>query len=141
MSDKKWVVDLTEAERGELPALIPTGKALRAATDASSSLLLAGEGRTEEDMAGVLHAAWPTAALRDKGTRTVRSDLDGGREQEWGRRFGADGSGPAVPSNGGQVRYEHARRRRPNGTRHPMDWDGEAGPDQLQRVDPARRPT
>ena len=56
MSDKKWIVDLTEVERGELLALIRKGKASARRLTRAHILLLADEGRTDEEIAAALHA-------------------------------------------------------------------------------------
>jgi len=47
MSEKKWVVDLTDEERGELLGLIRKGKAAARRLTRAHILLLADEGRTD----------------------------------------------------------------------------------------------
>jgi transposase len=61
MSEKKWVVDLTEAERGDLLGLIRKGKAAARRLTRAHILLLASEGRTDEEIAAALHTNRSTA--------------------------------------------------------------------------------
>jgi transposase len=61
MSDKKWVVDLSTEERVQLLGLIRKGKAAARRLTRAHILLLADEGRTDEEIAAVLHTNRSTA--------------------------------------------------------------------------------
>lgn len=61
MSEKKWVVDLGEQERADLLALIRKGKAAARRLTRAHILLLADEGRTDEQIAAALHTNRSTA--------------------------------------------------------------------------------
>ena len=61
MSEKKWVVDLSAEERGELLGLIRKGKAAARRLTRAHILLLADEGRTDEEIAAALHTNRSTA--------------------------------------------------------------------------------
>ena len=61
MSEKKWVVDLAEDERAELLGLIRRGKAAARRLTRAHVLLLADEGRTDEEIASALHTNRSTA--------------------------------------------------------------------------------
>ena len=61
MSEKKWVVDLTDDERSELLGLIRRGKAAARRLTRAHILLLADEGRTDEAIAAALHTNRSTA--------------------------------------------------------------------------------
>jgi len=55
MSEKKWLVDLTEDERGELLALIRKGRVAARRLSRAHILLLANEGQADETIAAALH--------------------------------------------------------------------------------------
>jgi transposase len=61
MSEKKWVVDLSAEEREELLGLIRKGKAAARRLTRAHILLLADEGRTDEEIAAALHTNRSTA--------------------------------------------------------------------------------
>ena len=61
MSEKKWVVDLSAEEREELRGLIRKGKAAARRLTRAHILLLADEGRTDEEIATALHTNRSTA--------------------------------------------------------------------------------
>jgi transposase len=61
MSEKKWVVDLSEDERSELLALIRKGTASARRLTRAHILLHADEGRTDEEIAAALHTNRSTA--------------------------------------------------------------------------------
>ena len=61
MSEKKWLVDLSAEERGELLGLIRKGKAAARRLTRAHILLLADEGRTDEEIAAALHTNRSTA--------------------------------------------------------------------------------
>ena len=61
MSEKKWVVDLSAEERAELLGLIRKGKAAARRLTRAHILLLADEGRTDEEIAAALHTNRSTA--------------------------------------------------------------------------------
>ena len=61
MSEKKWVVDLSAEERVELLGLIRRGKAAARRLTRAHILLLADEGRTDEEIAAALHTNRSTA--------------------------------------------------------------------------------
>jgi hypothetical protein len=52
MSEKKWVVDLTEQERGHLLALLRKGKVAAQRLRRAHILLHADEGQTDEAIGG-----------------------------------------------------------------------------------------
>src|ERR1700694_4268653 len=56
----KWIVDLTDEERGELQALLRRGKAAARRLTRARILLLAAEDRTDEEVAAVLHSSRST---------------------------------------------------------------------------------
>jgi hypothetical protein len=64
MSEKKWVVDLSAEERGQLLGLIRKGTAAARRLTRAHILLLAGEGRTDQEIAAALHANRSTAAAK-----------------------------------------------------------------------------
>jgi transposase len=61
MSEKKWVADLSAEEREELLGLIRKGKAAARRLTRAHILLLADEGRTDEEIAAALHTNRSTA--------------------------------------------------------------------------------
>ena len=61
MSERKWVVDLSAEEREELLGLIRKGKAAARRLTRAHILLLADEGRTDEEIAAALHTNRSTA--------------------------------------------------------------------------------
>jgi transposase len=71
---KRWVVDLTDEERGRLRALTRKGKASARTVRRAQTLLLADEGRTDELIAAALHSGLSTVA------RTRRRFVEEGLE-------------------------------------------------------------
>ena len=61
MPEKQWVVGLAEDERRELLGLIRKGKASARRLTRAHILLLADEGRTDEEIAAALHTNRSTA--------------------------------------------------------------------------------
>jgi transposase len=61
MSEKRWVVNLTEDERAELLALVRKGKSAARRLTRAHILLLAAEGRPDEAIAAALHVNRSTA--------------------------------------------------------------------------------
>lgn len=59
---KRWVVDLTEEERGRLRALTRKGKPAARTVRRAQTLLLADEGQTDETIAAALHSGLSTVA-------------------------------------------------------------------------------
>ncbi len=55
MSEKRWIVALTEEERAELLALLKRGRVAARRVARAHVLLLADEGRTDEAIAAALH--------------------------------------------------------------------------------------
>jgi len=61
VSEKKWVVDLADEERGALLALLKKGRVAARRVSRAHILLLAAEGRTDEEVAAALHVNRSTA--------------------------------------------------------------------------------
>lgn len=55
MSEKRWIVALTEEERAELLALLKRGRVAARRVARAHVLLLADEGRTDDAIAAALH--------------------------------------------------------------------------------------
>ncbi len=56
----KWIVELSDEERGELQALLRKGKASARRLTRARILVLAAEDRTDEEVAAVLHTSRST---------------------------------------------------------------------------------
>ena len=56
----KWIVDLSEGERGELQALLRKGRASARRLTRARILLLTAEDRADEEVAAVLHTSRST---------------------------------------------------------------------------------
>jgi transposase len=74
MPKKLYVVDLTPAERADLLGLLKRGSAPARRLMRARVLLLAGEGRTDEDISEALHTSRPTVE------RLRKRFVDGGLE-------------------------------------------------------------
>jgi transposase len=74
MSEKRWVVDLTEDERAELLALVKRGKSAARRLTRAHLLLLAAEGRPDEAIAAALHVNRSTVERTRR--RFVEQELD-----------------------------------------------------------------
>ena len=110
MSEKKWVVDLTAEERGELPGLIRKGKAAARRLTRAHILLLADEGRTDEEIAAALHTNRSTAERVRH--RFVDEGLDAALSER--PRPGAE---PALDAHGEAVLLALACANPPQGRR------------------------
>ena len=60
MNKWKWIVDLSDDERGEVEALLRKGKASARLLTRARILLLAAEDRADEEVAAVLHTSRST---------------------------------------------------------------------------------
>ena len=93
MSDKKWVVDLSEDERGQLLALLRKGKGAAQRVRRAHILLHADEGRTDEAIAEALHTNRSTVE------RTRRRFVEAGLEAALSERP-RPGAAPALDRKG-----------------------------------------
>ena len=93
MSDKKWVVDLSEGERGQLLALLRKGKGAAQRVRRAHILLHADEGRTDEAIAEALHTNRSTVE------RTRRRFVEAGLEAALSERP-RPGAAPALDRTG-----------------------------------------
>ncbi len=108
MSEKKWVVDLTEDERGELLGLIRKGKAAARRLTRAHILLLAHEGRTDEEIAAALHTNRSTAERARR--RFVEAGLDAALSEK-----PRPGAAPALDERGEAVLVALACANPPQG--------------------------
>ena len=74
MPKKRYVVDLTPEERDALLAMVKRGPAAARKLTRARVLLLADEGRTDEEITAALHASRPTVE------RVRKRFVDGGLE-------------------------------------------------------------
>jgi len=74
MPTKRYVVDLTPEERNALLAMVKSGPAAARKLTRARVLLLADEGRTDEEITAALHASRPTVE------RVRKRFVDGGLE-------------------------------------------------------------
>ena len=74
MNTRKWVVDLTEEERAWVAGLLRKGTTAARRLTRARILLLADEGRPDEEVAEVLHSSRSTVE------RTRRRFVEGGLE-------------------------------------------------------------
>jgi transposase len=93
MSDKKWVVDLSDDERGYLLGLIRKGKVAAQRVRRAHILLHADEGRTDEVIAEALHTNRSTAE------RTRRRFVEEGLEAALSERP-RPGAAPVLDQKG-----------------------------------------
>jgi transposase len=96
MSEKKWVVDLSEAERAELLALIRKGRASARRLTRAHILLHADEGRTDDEIALALHTNRSTAERARR--RFVEAGLEAALEEK-----PRPGAAPALDERGEAV--------------------------------------
>ena len=108
MSDKKWVVDLSEDERGQLLALLRKGKGAAQRVRRAHILLHADEGRTDEAIAEALHTNRSTVE------RTRRRFVEAGLEAALSERP-RPGAAPALDRKGQATLLARACSNPPEG--------------------------
>jgi transposase len=108
MSEKKWIVDLTEDERAEVLGLIRKGRASARRLTRAHILLHAAEGRTDEEIAAALHTNRTTVE------RTRRRCVEAGLEAALSEKP-RPGAAPALNERGEAVLLALACANPPQG--------------------------
>jgi len=111
MANKIYSVDLTDDERTELLKLIQTGKRSSRKVMRAQILLLAHEGKTDQDIARSLHTS-PTTVQRIRH-RFVEGNLEGAINERSrpGARKKLDGKGQATLMALSQSQPPQGRKR------------------------------